>query len=52
MATLVFTLDGEPADLEWVRTRVDGAIQEVIDEAVDEGRLVEEAVDLSWDWGD
>jgi hypothetical protein len=52
MATLMFTLDGESADLEWIRTRVDVAIQEVIDEAVDEGRIEEGAVNLNSERGD
>lgn len=52
MTALVFTIEGDASDLDWLRTRIEGAIHEVIDEDVDDGRLAEGLVQVSWTWDD
>jgi hypothetical protein len=50
MPTLIFTLEGSSDDLDRLRTRVDGAIHDAVDEATDDGDIEEDAVDISWSW--
>lgn len=52
MTTLTFYLEGDHENLDWVRTRIDGAIHEVIDEAVEEGRIPEGSVGIDWEYED
>lgn len=52
MASLVFTLDGSHEDLDWVRTRVHGVIVDEIEEQVEDGRIGEGAIEVSWEWND
>lgn len=51
MPTLTFYIEGEHSDLEWVRTRIDGAIHEIIDEAEDENRL-DGSLGVDWEYDD
>ncbi len=52
MATkLVFTLEGDRSDLDFLSSRVDGAIDELIADAQDEGRL-DDTVELYREWDD
>lgn len=39
MSKIIFTIEGDHSDLEWVRTRIDGAILDHIEEAKEEGRI-------------
>lgn len=52
MASLTFTLDGDLSDLDWLRSRIHGAILEIVDEQVEDGRIAEDTVEVSWEFGD
>ena len=52
MPALVFTIEGDISDLDWLRTRIEGAIQDLVDENVDDGGLAEGAVEVGWTWDD
>lgn len=49
MAKLVFVLEGEHSDLEWVRTKIDGSILDILDENQDR---LDETIDYGWEYDD
>lgn len=51
MAKLIFTVEGKPEDLDWVRTRIDGAIDEILEDSKEDGRI-SEATEYGWELED
>lgn len=49
---LVYTLVGEHEDLEWLRTRIDGAILDEIAIAEEEERIERDTVGYGWEFDD
>lgn len=51
MTKLVFTLEGDHSDLDWVRSRIDGMIQDELAEAEEDKRF-DSPVEYGWEFDD